>query len=120
MTWQEIYNKHKDSTLMKEFYKYWDKRGSDYHTLGWSGYEGNFTDANIIELWGVLICFAETKGWIINILTKYERYERRESCIIYNIVNGQDYGDIADSSEQAMLWCATKFFEINEVENETK
>ena len=61
MTWQEIYNKYKDTELMKEFEE-WCKIFIEI--------------ATIKDIWGYLVCFAETKGVIMDIKTNYVRYIR--------------------------------------------
>ncbi len=85
MTWQEIYLKYKDSELMKAFFDYvCDAGNPDLGKL--------VAICDIQDLWGYLICFAETKGIEIDDL-KTVYYDK-------------------DKLEQAMLWCAAKFFEV--------
>ncbi len=96
--WSGVYNKYKDSELMKEFREYFiDKRRS----------KRIFAYLDIKDIFGYLICFAETKGYNLCIIVG----RRIAKSITMDKMN----------LEQAMLWCTNKFFEINEkVENEQK
>ena len=115
MTWQKIHNKYKDSELMKEFEQY-SKLGIDIWGL------------HIKDIWGYLICFAETK----EIQVYIRKFDSWQSCKGKPEARSWDYGNIhrysktgrnghrriAEGSnhlrtpEQAMLWCADKFFEV--------
>ncbi len=111
--WSGVYNKYKDSELMKEFRKYFiDKRRS----------KRIFAYLDIKDIWGYLICFAETKGIYIYIDKKPMDEYGDQINWEYEIEDhntGKCYIENFETSEQAMLWCATKFFEINDkVENE--
>ena len=96
-TWTEIYTKYKDTEWMKEFM--WSYQGDE--------------EAIIQDIWGYLICFAEMKGYTIWL----------SQCII-NFVNEKGYNKLhikdaemaRKSTEERMLWCADKFFEVtNEI-----
>ena len=105
--WIEIYKKYKDTELMKEFiieskiYLY--------------GGEIKIRNANIKDLWGHLICFAEMKGIIIDITIR-ESY--RKVGLFWdmnkNVSLSSHYNPPKEQKrwEQSMLWCANKFFEI--------
>jgi len=103
MTWQEIYTKYKDTKLMKEFDKY---------TQQFSLLEVWIMTSNIKDIWGYLIVFAETKGWkfLLNEEVGTKRWgaevEKYKECTPYLF-------EILDNIEQAMLWCADKFFEVS-------
>ncbi len=139
MTWQEIYNKH-NSDLMLEFVEYCYKDWGNYSIVSASGH---MSKNNIKDIWGYLICFMDTKINEIQMSNnKYRKNQKQFTTIVkdendnfaVNVqivtiaetatsVNKVDNWHIhsTETLEQAMLWCATKFFEINEkVENETK
>ena len=109
--WSDVSKKYKDYELMKEFKKFWynNKRNCYYLYI-----------QEIKDIWGYLICFAETKGIEIFAPDCQIWDTKKENYILL-----AEHGECGDGKqmgyEQAMLWCATKFFEINEkVENETK
>ena len=93
MTWTEIYNKYKDTELMKEFRQY-------AKVVSTSGFE--WTD--IRSAFGWLICFAETKGQRMD----YDLLEEYGNVCIDQ--EGKETGE-GMVMETAMLWCADKFFE---------
>ncbi len=118
MTWKEIYNKYKDTELMKEFYFYWyqfqkyDELQKMLGQIKAKEYAEIHGGLSIKDIWGYLIVFAETKGWYLeygNIMG--EKY----LVSVHNInvrKNGYIYDQVEKNLEQAMLWCADKFFEI--------
>ncbi len=121
MTWQEIYNKYKDSELMKEFmYFYLPFHKSEldcYYNETIGGHtrmaiEEEIADLkilkNIKDIWGYLICFAETKQIYINL--EWATLDRSWYGFVVNESNHFAEED-GDDVEQAMLWCADKFFE---------
>ena len=105
-TWQYIYEKYKDTELMKDFYQHmkdlWD---CDFPI--W--------EHDIKDIWGYLIVFAETKGY--KLLLSYNH------CLISELVGSKVFANSYETgesqlkdSEQAILWCTNKFFEIGEKE----
>lgn len=108
MTWQEIYKKHKDSELMKEFLAYCKKEcvqtyKEDFDLLDWKEY-------NIKDIWGYLICFAETKGYYFDAETSYSIALVKTYKEANKILCRGTYDD--KTVEETMLWCANKFFEV--------
>ena len=106
MNWQDIYKKYKDIEWMKEFAQ---------HILGYSKeravwYLGE-DDCEIQDIWGYLICFAETKGIQIDIQFQRQAKKVFEVGIYYNIADYKKE-EVEMNYEQAMLWCANKFFEL--------
>ena len=107
--WTEIYDKYKGTELIKEFLAYCKKEcvqtyKEDFDLLGWEEY-------NIKDIWGYLICFAETKDEFI--------FELKRGVIVQENVGGiigkqkiLTYYSNPERLEQAMLWCADKFFEV--------
>jgi len=73
-----------------------------------------FESFDIKDIWGYLICFAETKGNCITMVTAWsdeETYTYSGRIVMRekdNIVGSK----ICNTLEQAMLWCANKFFEV--------
>ena len=111
MDWQEIYTKHKDTELMKEFIDYW---------YGYFVKHGvsplAFLMCDIKDIWGYLICFAETKKEYIQLEWDYLEDENKWlGTIIKNHPAENDEFEkiqMFNTAEQAMLWCADKFFEV--------
>ena len=106
MTWQEIYNKYKDTELMKEFREWCHKIRSE---LGSQSImltnKQFFGQTDIKDIWGYLICFAETIGQRMD----YDLLEEYDNVCIDQ--EGKETGE-GMVMETAMLWCADKFFEI--------
>lgn len=105
MNWRKIYEKYKDTELMKEFMKYIDDG-----TVRWKDLIYRKT-INIKDIWGYLIVFAETKGY--KLLLSYNH------CLISELVGSKVFANSYETgesqlkdSEQAILWCTNKFFEI--------
>lgn len=102
-TWQELIKKYEHNKLMIEFMNYCDEYL--FHIE---------LEANMIQdVWGWLICFAETKGWYLeygdimgeNYLVSVHNTNVRK--------NGYTYGHPEEKTlESAMFWCADKFFEV--------
>ena len=109
MNWQEIYKKYKDSELMDKFNMYvYDNEGESI---------GDST-SNIKDIWGYLIVFAETKGWELSITT-YDFGESKPKGFVSVVAyQADDYTRARATLEQAMLWCADKFFEVAIKEDE--
>ena len=112
MTWLETYKKYKDSELMKEFKDYLYDAGSP--DIGHLVYI-----SDIKNIWGYLICFAETKGYIFD----FCRYRGEFNVSIHQDVTKKGFAEyyatktysfpiLFKTQEQAMLWCANKFFEV--------
>ena len=101
MTWQETYNRYEDSELMKEFGLWARTKGIVVNM--------RHESCNIKDVWGYLICFAETKGFL-EIKSRMVRGIRYTNGYFYN--KKEWYSDNFDNPEQAMLWCANKFFEV--------
>ena len=102
-TWEEIYLKYKDTELMKEFRDWhWGKNGGVVLSRGY---------ANIKDIWGYLICFAETKDYRISIW----HYVCHLNVSIFQKKTGK-WKRItvqhSDTIEAGMLYCADKFFEV--------
>ena len=101
MKWQEIYKKYKDSELMDKFNMYvYDNEGESI---------GDST-SNIKDIWGYLICFAETKGisivkGLIAKKTGINKYGQNEWVELASYKTKK-------TAEEDMLWCADKFFEV--------
>ena len=111
--WTEIYNKHKDSELMKEFVDWWDNRGGEDFSFAWYGDKLRFGEENsILDIWGYLLCFAGTKN--IDLQYEYSRDFKEVYCV--GVYYGKDkYVEKEDKTytvEQAMLWCTSKFFGV--------
>ena len=117
MTWTETQNKYKDSELMKEFWVWYFKQSSMIFTPETTQLlidnirRIHKKSRNIKDIWGYLICFAATKGYELSISHCVDNwwgdiFALKEDI---NIVNetGKGY-----AVEQAMLWCASKFFEV--------
>ena len=125
MKWTEIYDKYKDTELMKDFYECryakWRK-----HLLGIDCYKnhpegkkeveklvvGTMEFQTIKDIWGYLICFAEMKGYLIEVgkfvgsISKWHNEPEKQ------YFQHEDFEEGFSGIEQAMLWCANKFFEI--------
>ena len=105
MTWQEIYNKHKDSELMKEF--------EDYVITLRTAHP----QKTIKDIWGYLICFAETKDIALEIMREF--FPTRKSTFTAMHTERIDNESITNTEykktpEQAMFWCASQFFKLGE------
>ena len=96
MNWIDIYKKYKDTEGMKEFEHFLEVE--KYHPK-------SFQHLNIKGIWGYLICYSETKGRVLYI-SKAQTIDQW----IMNLEHDTVYTD--RTLEQAMLWCASKFFEI--------
>jgi len=108
MTWQDIYLKYKDTELMKEFGEY----VGDNDNFPAEVDENYLCDDNIKDIWGYLICFAETKGILINIIST--KIDSTKHFWVNTIdIREAIIQNEADNVEQAMLWCADKFFEVS-------
>ena len=99
MNWKEIYLKYKDTELMKELEK----------SLGCSYDLSKYT---IQEAWGIIICFAEEDKGIEIFAPDCQIWDTKKD----NYVLLAEHGECGDGKqmefEQAMLWCADKFFEV--------
>ena len=106
MTWPEICSKYKDTELMKEFWN-WVANKFDVNVI--------YRERKIQDIWGYLVCFAETKGYEITndnfsgTISQLQRYNPQSDDKAYRII---EFEDDFDNIEQAMLWCADKFFEV--------
>jgi len=104
MNWTEIYLKYKDTELMKDFCMHMMRYMTE--VLGQYKIQG---------VWGYLLCFAETKGNCITMVTAWsdeETYTYSGRIVMRekdNIVGSKT----CNTLEQAMLWCANKFFEVS-------
>lgn len=105
-TWQEIYNKYKDTELMKEFVDWKDNNG---------GIKVDFWEENIKDIFGYLLIFSEMKGYYIELGSDngtiyrddgFNGYEEHRQ--LYQLAYKNEFENL----EQAMLWCASKFFEV--------
>ena len=102
--WQEIYNKYKDSELMKGFYEYcllegfFRFRGGIVCPRIDGNLRGCFPSLKIKDIWGYLMCFAETKRQLNMIMIQFG-YDINHSKKKYTI-------------EESMCRCADKFFEV--------
>ena len=111
MTWQDICAKYKDTELMKEFRNhYFDEKGVFLDKEDRKEYDG-FVE-NIKDIWGYLICFAETKKISFEVQNGIN-YQRR----FYGTFIRKHFGSTLahkslDTFEQSMIWCADKFFEV--------
>ncbi len=102
MTWPETYNKYKDSELMKEF---------NIWVMGFS--HKTFQHYDIKRIWGELICFAEMKGWCIEMMVNYDFHWTIIGYKSDRSLENRFFNEkTLDNSEQAMLWCADKFFKV--------
>ena len=105
MTWQEIYSKYKYILLMDEFLAYmFDERH-------WKFNDNDMINFNIKDIWGYLICFAETKDYRIsichyvchiNVSIFQKKTEKWKRITVRH----------SDTIEAGMLYCADKFFEV--------
>jgi hypothetical protein len=128
MTWQDIYKKY-DTELMKEFYFWWFKQNErlnkyyddcDYRLITME--EFGFKLSDIKDIWGYLICFAETKGYAFQFDQLDANLVEGEVFQVVITENENDVGTYSEyygkgqkvckGTEQAMLWCADKFFEV--------
>lgn len=121
MIWQEIYKKHKDSELMKEFLLWWlqyfeeviseKKAKLLLSTPAKETFQKMLSEYNIKDIWGYLICFAETKGYRMhpndNDFICIEKLCKKCGWIVVEETK-------VIPTEQAMLWCADKFFEVTQ------
>ena len=107
MNWKEIYKKYEDTELMAEF---WEKNKL---MLGIMDFD-ELDNFHIKDIWGYLIVFAETKGYLFymdyEILSDVDNWQ---GTIVDkdNIVKSTSHPNYK-SVEQSMLWCADKFFEV--------
>ena len=85
MTWQEIYNKYKDTELMQEFVEPF------YEDSDWDKIEY----WNIKDIYGYLFCFAKSE------------YDYDLEKIIIGSFN-------VDTPEKLMIYRTNKFFEVTE------
>jgi len=97
MNWKEIYNKYKDTELMLEFGEY----VGDNDNFPAEVDENYLCDDNIKDIWGYLIVFADIRHYLID----------RES-LADSFTETYHLSSTNDRVEQAMLWCADKFFEV--------
>ncbi len=112
-TWTEIYKKYKDAKLMKNFRLFYLQEmlllpREIIDRVDISPY-------NIKDIWGYLICFAETDGYDLRIHHYYENGIRTHyGASLQHVQWGADYPEEEGqkTKEKAMLWCADKFFEI--------
>lgn len=107
-SWTEIYNKFKDTELMKEFEDYCCIDNKEYFVIDC---------LEIKDIWGYLICFAETKGVDVAIVRNYDsgqsNYEKECVGRVHRFSSvSSPICPTKNSVEDAMLWCANKFFEI--------
>lgn len=100
MTWQEILEKYKNNKIMIEFMNYCDEYL--FHIE---------LEANMIQdVWGWLICFAETKGFL-EVKSRMRR-KRVTNGYYYDESKNKWYSKDFKTLEQAMLWAANRFFEL--------
>lgn len=104
MTWTKICEKHRDSESIYEFADFVCKKiniwgGTEFVTM---------LNMDIKDIWGYLICFAETRGYRLSLFGYLKKWT-------YSIfTNNLERVTVkhCNSSEQAMIWCAKKFFEV--------
>lgn len=100
-TWKDIISK--ETKLIKEFREYFNE--GKYHTK-------SLKFQNIKDIWGYLICFAEMKGYLIEVgkfvgsISKWHNEPEKQ------YFQHEDFEEGFSGIEQAMLWCASKFFEV--------
>ena len=106
MNWTDIYTKYKDTTSMKEF--------SVWHLDNYTNGGYYFENSNIKDIWGYLICFAETKGYTFFINDEGTVNNKTNFTAYISEIYGRRIaqGTNLQPIEQALIWCADKFFEV--------
>jgi len=115
MNWQDIYKKYGKNKLMVAFWQFCvaDMQKKNMDVVIYT----NFSKNNIKDIWGYLIVFAETKGYGLTIDVHSDITSPSSVILCFvsdknNHKNLLSQGFEESESEQAMLWCADKFFEI--------
>ncbi len=90
-TWQYIYEKYEDTNLMKQFVWYMSKIILENKGLC-EIHVGN--DLDIQEVWGMLIVFAETKGY--KLLLSYNH------CLISELVGSKVFANSYETGESQL------------------
>ncbi len=108
MTWQKTQNKYHNTKLMKEFKQWLKKQPKFYRII-------EFEHLPIQDVFAWLQCFAETKGYFFYIT--YDSDLKTFANI--QVPNNKHESVLAEkrkfkTQEQAMIWCADKFFEVAE------
>ena len=110
VNWTDIYTKYKDTELMKEFTMYLGY-GNGKSVVDWNDIN-DFWD--IKDIWGYLICFAETKGYTFFINDEGTVNNKTNFTAYISEIYGRRIaqGTNLQPIEQALIWCADKFFEV--------
>ena len=122
MTWKKnIYEKYKDTKLMKEFWVWVFKQKNFVFTPETSQstidniQRIHKKSRNIKDIWGYLVVFAETKGYGLTIDVSSNQQLPRVLAImsdlndeVNTLINRGELNEI----EEMQLWCVDKFFEV--------
>ena len=103
LKWTDIYTKYKDTELMKEFVAPF-QCASEWDDVQYK---------SIKFIWGYLICFAETKGYTFFINDEGTVNNKTNFTAYISEIYGRRIaqGTNLQPIEQALIWCADKFFE---------
>lgn len=111
-SWPEIYKEFADMPEMVAFREWCFKNGFEN-----GGLLNSFHKTNIKMMFGLLQCYAETKGWCIEMMVNFDFH--------WTVIGYKSDGSLENrffnektlnNCEQAMLWCAAQYFKLTKGE----